>query len=116
MDTPAGRNLRIVSVSLVILALVWQHIQATRLGYEVERSRRETQALKGRVAAARMELETVHSPSHLAQQAKARLGMFPASPEALRVLPESAIPAPRPTLLGRFFGRSWRRLTLALNT
>lgn len=77
---------RILAASLLVLALAWQHIQATRLGYQVERSRREAQLLKGQNASLAMELESRLSPARVSVRAKERLGMFPAPPESLRIL------------------------------
>lgn len=75
-----------MAASLVLLALAWQHVTATRLGYQVERARQEGQSLRGRISGLRLELETSLSPAQLASRAKGRLGMFPAPPEALRIL------------------------------
>ncbi len=105
MKIPSQQTLRILSASLVVLALVWQHIQATRLGYQVEGSRRQAQALKARIASLRAELESSLSPAQLALRARSRLGMQPASPEFLRFLDPSPLPSVRETLLGRLL--SW---------
>lgn len=86
MAEPSKRSLQIVLASLLLLALAWQHVTATRLGYEVERARQEGQSLRGRIGTLQLELETSLSPAQLATRAKARLGMFPAPPEALRIL------------------------------
>jgi hypothetical protein len=99
--TAGRRAARIAGASLFILALAWQHIEATRLGYAVEKSRRQAHVVRGRIAELQMELETSLSPAQLASCARGRLGMIPASPEALRVLTETASPAQQ-SLLSRF--------------
>jgi hypothetical protein len=76
-----------------VLFLCWQHVQATRLGYQVESARRETLDRRGRVAAMRVELEQRLCPEQVAARAS-RLGLIPAAPDALRRLPESRVSAP----------------------
>ena len=106
MGHPARRTFRIVAVGVGVLSLVWQHVQATRLGYEVERSRARAQALRGRISSLRTELETDLSPAQLVAKARRR-GMFPAPPASLRILAETPAAAPRETLLGRLLPKSW---------
>ena len=116
MRTPSKRTFQIVSISLLLLALVWQHIEATRLGYEAERSRRQASLLRGKIGCLRMDMETSIAPAQLALKAKTKLGMLPAGPESLRILGgESPAPA-KETLLGRLFPKSWRSLVSALLT
>jgi len=67
------------------MALAWEHIEATRLGYEVESSRRQEQSLQSSIGSLKMRLETNVSCGRLTQAAK-RIGMLPAPPAALRVL------------------------------
>ena len=81
-----SRTLKIVYAALFVLALAWQQIEATRLGYAVEKSRKQEHILRGRIGAIQLELEKTLSPAQLALQARARLNMQPASPEALRIL------------------------------
>ena len=113
---PSSRTIKIASASLLVLALVWEHIQATRLGYEVEAARRQSQTTKGRIAALQMELETSLSPAQLARRAGSRLSMLPPSPESLRVLPDVPAASPQGTLLGRLLPRSLRSLAASLHT
>ena len=94
-------RLKVAAASVLVLGLVWQHIQATRLGYEVEKSRREAQRLRGRISALQMSLQTSQSPAQLAANARARLGMFPAPPDALRFLDAPAQPEAPRTILAR---------------
>lgn len=92
---------KVAAASVLVLALVWQHIQATRLGYEVEKARREAHRLRGRIGALQMSLQTSQSPAQLAANARARLGMFPAPPDSLRFL-DAPAPAEAPrTFLAR---------------
>jgi hypothetical protein len=85
-----SRTLKIVYAALFVLALAWQQIEATRLGYAVEKSRKQEHILRGRIGAVQLELERSLSPSQLALQARSRLGMQPASPDALRILGDGA--------------------------
>lgn len=116
MGHPSRRTLKILSGGLLVLALVWQHTQATRLGYQVELSRGQAHILRGRISSLRMELETSLSPGQLALRARSKLGMFPAAPESLRILGQSPAAAPQETLLGRLLPKSWRALASLLNT
>ncbi len=113
--TPASsRTLKIVGASLVLLALVWQHIEATRLGYRVEKQRHEAQLLRARIAAIDIELETSVSPAQLASRARSRLGMYPAPPESLRILADGP-DARREGFLTRLFPKARRGLVAAAN-
>lgn len=100
MANPSKRTLRIVVASLGVLALAWQQIEATRLGYRVEAARKNVTSLQGRLGALQMDLQTSLSPAQLAQQARTRLGMQPASPDSLRILQGGAAPA-RDSFLSR---------------
>lgn len=99
------RTLKIIGAMLLVLGLVWQHIQATRLGYGVERARREAQRLRGQIGALQMDLHTSQSPAALASAARTRLGMVPAPPEALRFIDHDAPGADEPTFLARLLWR-----------
>ena len=116
MINPSQRTFRIVSVSIVVLALAWQQIQATRLGYRVETSRKQVRALKGRIALLKIELETSLSPAQLALQARTHLGMHPASPDSLRILGGGSLLPSKDSFFSRLLSRTWRSLTSGLNT
>jgi hypothetical protein len=116
MARPSNRTVRIVTASLLVLGLVWQHVQATRLGYELESSRRQADSTRGRIAALRMDLETCLSPAQLALHARTKLGMFPGAPESLRHLSAEPFTGPGETLLGRLFLRSRRAQGSPLST
>ena len=109
MNDSSKRTYKILGTGLVVLGLAWQQVQATRLGYEVERARRAEQFLKGRLGAIEMQLETSLSPAQLAGQAKT-LGMVQAGPESLRILGPAGRSAARTTFLSRIFPRSWLAL------
>ncbi len=85
MGLGTGSAARFAGAGALVLFLCWQHVQATRLGYQVESARRETLARRGRVAAMRVEIEERLSPEQVAARA-ARLGLVPAAPDALRRL------------------------------
>ena len=108
MIEPSKQTLKIFLAAFLILSLAWEHIEATRLGYQVEKARREQQILKGKISSLHMEMATIVSPAQLAAQAKTRLGMFPAAPESLRILDSTESAPVRETLLGRLFSRSRR--------
>ncbi|MBI5629571.1 MAG: hypothetical protein HY921_01665 [Elusimicrobia bacterium] len=107
------RTAKIVSGGFLILILAWQHIQATRLGYQVEKSRQEIHKLRGKTGLLQMELETSLSPSQLASKAKNRLGMFPAAPESLRILEAPLSSTPQETVLKRWISRALFMVRLA---
>jgi hypothetical protein len=117
MANPSQRAFRIVLASLGVLALAWQQIEATRLGYQVESARKRVQSLQGRLGALQMDLQTSLSPSQLAQEARTKLGMQPASPESLRLLGAPAGgPGEADSFLSRLLSRTWRSLTSGLDT
>ncbi len=70
----------------LVLSLVWQHVEATRIGYRVENSRRQIVRLRAENAGLRRELESRLAPAQLALNAEKRLGMILANPESLRIL------------------------------
>lgn len=116
MANPSRKTARIVMIALGVLALAWQHIQATRLGYRVESARRRVHALQGRIGTLELELHSGLSPAQLAQHARARLGMQPASPEALRLLGAGPEAGPSDSFLARLLARLSRSLTSGLPT
>lgn len=111
MANPSQRTFRIVLASLGVLALAWQQIEATRLGYQVEKSRARLHALQGELGSLQMDLQTSLSPAQLAYQARAKYGMQPASPEFVRLLGAPALPASSDSFLSRLLSRTWRSLT-----
>jgi hypothetical protein len=116
MANPSQRTFRIVLASLGVLALAWQQIEATRLGYQVETARSRVHAMQGRLGALQMDLQTSLSPAQLAYQARTRLGMQPASPESLRLLTGASGAPAADSFLSRLFSRTWRSLTSGLDT
>ncbi len=94
------RTFKIAAASLFLLAMVWQHVQATRLGYRVEQSRRQIDLLQGQIGSLDMQIETSLAPAQLAQRAS-RLGLYPAAPDCLRVLGRPLSPTDAPGFFGR---------------
>ncbi|MEK7381883.1 MAG: hypothetical protein AAB262_01190 [Elusimicrobiota bacterium] len=98
-----GAAARLAGAGVLVLFLSWQHIQATRLGYQVETARKHARILNGRVAAKRVDLEARLSPAEVAARAS-RLGLVPVAPDALRRL------SPSGPVSGGLLGRWWARL------
>jgi len=105
------RAFKLAAAALFFMALVWQHVQATRLGYQVEQARQRILALRCVNGALRMELESILSPAHLCALARGRMGMSLAAPESLRRLEASAPAGPRPGFLRHLISRT-RQATL----
>ncbi|MBI4422703.1 MAG: cell division protein FtsL [Elusimicrobia bacterium] len=81
---------------------VWEQVQATRLGFELDRARRCVQEARGRTAHLRLELERRTAPAELASLARERLGMVPPSPDSLVILAQAAArPLEAPAALPR---------------
>jgi cell division protein FtsL len=79
--------------------LLWERIQATRLGYEVGRREIELRRQRGRIAYLQLDAERLLSPERLAVVARERLGMAPPGPEQVMFLDNSVareMPAPQP--------------------
>ncbi|MBI3552982.1 MAG: hypothetical protein HY077_10745 [Elusimicrobia bacterium] len=109
MIDSSTRTFKIVAGSLFVLGLAWQQIEATRLGYEVERTRHQARILRGRIGQVQVQLETSLSPAQLAAQAKA-MGMIQCDPAALRFLDSPPARATQDTFLGRLFPKSLKVL------
>ena len=77
---------RILAAAILLLAFAWERLEATRLGYEVEKVFREDQQIRGRLAGMQVDLDTTLAPERLAREARTHLGLVPATPEAIRVL------------------------------
>jgi len=94
---------------LFLTTVVWQHVEATRLGYQVERSRKQISTLRCAQGALQTELEDLLSPASLSAQARGRLGMVLGSPASLRRLDDDTMTAQaRPGLLRRLLSRTRR--------
>lgn len=104
------RVLLLAAGGLFLMALVWQHVQATRLGYRVEKARQQILTMRCTNGALRMQLETALSPANLSLLARTRLGMSLAAPQSLRSLDEPAAAASRSGLLQRLLSRTRRAL------
>ncbi|MDD5302084.1 MAG: hypothetical protein PHS14_03160 [Elusimicrobia bacterium] len=84
------RVAKFAGLGALFLFLCWQHVQATRIGYRVESTRREARALRSRVADLRLKVDESLAPAALAARAGTKLGMIPASPGSLRSLSSGA--------------------------
>jgi hypothetical protein len=93
-----------------LMALAWQHVEATRLGYRVEIARRNILAMRCANGAMRMQLETILSPANLSVQARSRLGMTLAEPQFFRSLDGPTATASRTGFLQRLISRTRRVL------
>ena len=98
------RVAKFAGLGALLLFLCWQHVQATRIGYRVESTRREARALRSRVADLRLKVDETMAPAALAARASTKLGMVPAAPDSLRMLSGAAGAA------GGLLPRLWARL------
>lgn len=108
MGLGTGSAARFAGAGALVLFLCWQHVQATRLGYQVESARRETLERRGRVAALRVELDERLSPEQVSARASS-LGLVPAAPGALRRLPETLGASPLGAAPFGALARLWTR-------
>ena len=83
------RVAKFAGLGALFLFLCWQHVQATRIGYRVESTRREARVLRSRVADLRLKVDETLAPGALAARAGSKLGMIPASPSSLRLLSDT---------------------------
>ena len=102
------RVVKFAGLGALLLFLCWQHVQATRIGYRVEVTRRTERALRSRVADLRLKVDETISPAALAARANTKLGMIPATPDSLRSLSGAKGRA------GGLLPHLWARLPLAL--
>ena len=100
------RAAKFAGLGALLLFLCWQHVQATRIGYQVESTRRQARALRSRVADLRLHVDETMAPAALAARANTKLGMIPASPNSLRALSGGSVDS-----LG-LLPRLWARLPL----
>ena len=87
-----SRMIAVLSLAVAAGFLVWQRVQATRFGYEVEAARARVRVLRGNLMSDGMQWEKTVSPAQLAHHARTRLRMHPAGPESIRIL--DAAPSP----------------------
>ncbi|MBI4051574.1 MAG: hypothetical protein HY400_03620 [Elusimicrobia bacterium] len=76
----------VLVASLLVFLFVWQHVQATRLGYEVQDVRKNIQWQKSKNAYTRLQLQRLVSPARIAQEASRRLGMSAPGPTQIVLL------------------------------
>ena len=105
MEPPKGFAKWVFLGLSLVLVLIWEQVQSTRLGYRVEHSRGVVQTQENLNAYLRTELQRWQSPARLMEQAKRRLKMDSPAPSSIVVLPDGS--QPRPTgFLARLFGRN----------
>ncbi|MCX5794361.1 MAG: hypothetical protein NTY77_02545 [Elusimicrobia bacterium] len=109
-DSQRHRVYWLVTGGAFLMALVWQHVQATRLGYRVESARQHIIAMRCSNGALRMQLETLLAPANLSAQARGRLGMSLATPQSFRSLDGPTATVSRSGLLQRLISRTHRVL------
>ena len=109
-DLQRRRVYWLVASGVFLMAMVWQHVQATRLGYRVESARQHIIAMRCSNGALRMQLETILSPANLSAQARGRLGMTLAAPQSFRSLDGPTATASRTGLFQRLISRTRRTL------
>jgi len=109
MEFGPGAATRLAGAGTLVLFLCWQHVEATRLGYQVETARKTARQKGSRVATLRVELEERLSPAEVSARAQ-RLGLVPVEPDALRRL--EVRPAAS-GVMGRWWARRLRPLVAA---
>jgi hypothetical protein len=95
----------VAGILAFILLLVWEQVTATRLGYRVEQARAAVQRQEHQNAYLRQALQRWKAPGHLSEAARRRLGMVPASPDSVVLLPAASLP-PRTPLWTRLLART----------
>lgn len=95
----------VVTLLLPLLAYVWNHMEYIRLGYEIERLKRDRVAQVELRERLRIEISSLESLARVEREAKRTLGLLPASGAGIRLTgePPSAlamIGAPAPVHAG----------------
>lgn len=98
--------LKVGLVALVGMALIWQHVQATLLGYKIEKLREEMRTQKALNAYLKADLAGRLSPSQFLAEAERRLQMKEPEPGSIIYLEG---PAAKPVLSD---GSLWSRISL----
>ncbi len=83
---PLRRTLTLILGAAALSFVVWQHVEATRVGYEVESRRETVRRLRNGNLERRLAVERASSPAEIAGLARSRLRMVPGAPEAVKVL------------------------------
>ncbi len=73
------------------LFYVWQHTQAVRLGYEIERLRETRAALEQEHKSLRLEIGQLRSLRRVEEVARTRLGMVTPKPGQIVLIPEAPV-------------------------
>ncbi|MBI5210871.1 MAG: hypothetical protein HY927_12950 [Elusimicrobia bacterium] len=98
--TKARRRTRLmVAAAASGTFLVWQQVQATRYGYEVEKARLEVRRLRETILYDDLRWQKAVAPAQLAHHARTSLGMQPVSLDSIRIL-ENVSPSDSGPALG----------------
>ncbi|MBI4248294.1 MAG: hypothetical protein HY611_02235 [Elusimicrobia bacterium] len=76
-------------LSAVVFVLVWQHVEATRLGYQVQKVRKKITWQAGQNAYYTQQIQNFKSPDRLMARASRELNMVIPPPEAIVSLYDS---------------------------
>ncbi|MBI4677882.1 MAG: hypothetical protein HY748_09900 [Elusimicrobia bacterium] len=112
-----GRTGIIMAAAVSAAFLVWQRVQATRFGYDVEEARTQVRRLQGQLLSKGMQWEKAVAPAQLAHHARSRLGMQQGLPESVRILQRdgpSGVPVLRSWALPQGLARAVRQTLSAL--
>ncbi|MFH1618658.1 MAG: hypothetical protein ABIG11_02015 [bacterium] len=72
-----------IALCALFLLFAWENIQATRLGYSVEKARMELQAVRNRNVYLQHRLLSAISPGRVALAARKNLGMVAPEPDQI---------------------------------
>ncbi len=92
--SPRRKLATIAGLAVPLFLFLWEQVQATRLGYEVNLTQTELRHARERVAYLRLELDRLDAPESVAAQARRRLGMAAPTPESVVVLGAPRLPPP----------------------
>jgi cell division protein FtsL len=83
-------GLAVVALAMA-LGIVWQHVYAVRLGYEIERLREQQSALVQEGKTLKLELGKLRSMRRVEEVARGRLGMVSPQPGQVVVIQEPPV-------------------------
>ncbi len=107
--------MKVAAALLFVTAMVWQHIQAIRLGYQLDKSRQHLLTLRCSYGMLQGDIETLLSPANLSLQARSRLGMSLGSLDSLRVLAKDPAENPCSGIFQRLLSRARRTWNASLD-
>ena len=108
---PARRACQVAAALLFVSAMAWQHVQATHLGYQLDKARQRLLVLRCAQGTLQSEIESILSPANLSAQARGRMGMSLADLDSLRVLAKSPLDKSSSGILRRLLTRARRALS-----